>query len=277
MLQLSILFFTLFVSFVLLVNTIPTVLLHGTLANKAHMDELKNLLEINLKIDVYNIEIGNGVQTSFYTPMEYQLQLLCDEIYKIDVLKDGFNFIGMSQGGLLARGYVEYCNKYPVNNLITLVSPNAGIYFNSFLTINFYQPHQQNTLAVTNYWRDPYNFELYLSNSTYIAKLNEELLSNSNQNDLDIVNNFIMIWSPIDDVIMPPESAKFSLQYINEQNNIASHELVDTYIYKSGRLGLKNLNKKNRLHIFETNCTHVQHKELACFSQLKPIFEQYLL
>ena len=260
-----------------LLNAYPTVLLHGTLASKTNMDELKNLLEINLKIDVYNIEIGNGAQTSFYTPMEYQLQLLCDEIYKIDALKDGFNFIGMSQGGLLARGYVEYCNKFPVNNLITLASPNGGIYFDTFWSINFYQPHQQNTLSITNYWRDPYKFDLYLSNSTYLAKLNNELLLNFNQNNLDIVNNFIMIWSPHDDIIMPPESAKFSLQYINEQCNIDSYELFDTDIYKSGRLGLKKLNEENRLHIFETNCTHEQHKEAPCFSQLKPIFEQYLL
>ena len=264
-----------FISFTL---AYPTVLMHGVLANKQNMDELKILLELNFKISVYNIEIGNGVNTSIFTSMDLQLEMLCDIIYNMEELKDGFNFIGMSQGGLLARGYVEYCNKYPVINLITLVSPNGGIYFKTEFSHNFYEPLQQSTLSISNYWRDPYNYNLYLLNSTYLAKLNDELFSNSHQNDLDVVKNFIMIWSTVDEVIKPPESAKFSLQYIDEiDGKLKSSNLIDTYIYKSGRLGLKKLYEENRLKIFSTNCKHSQHKKLICFHQLKLVFEQYLL
>ena len=135
-----------FISFTL---AYPTVLMHGVLANKQNMDELKILLELNFKISVYNIEIGNGVNTSIFTSMDLQLEMLCDIIYNMEELKDGFNFIGMSQGGLLARGYVEYCNKYPVINLITLVSPNGGIYFKTEFSHNFYEPLQQSTLSIS--------------------------------------------------------------------------------------------------------------------------------
>ena len=283
----------LFTSFYI-TDTYPTVLMHGVLANKGNMDELKKMLEMNFKIDVYNIEIGNGAGTSLFTSMNSQLDILCDEIYKIDALKDGFNFIGMSQGGLLARGYVEYCNKYPVINLITLASPNGGVFYKTSLTHDYYEPLQQSTLSITNYWRDPYRYDLYLSNSTYLAALNQEILSNIIQNNLDIVKNFVMIWSKVDEVIMPPESGKFSLQYIDyynidisddnsdidNYNNVSTIKIIDLFdtdIYKSGRLGLKKLNEENRLKIFETDCTHSQHKEPECFHQLKPIFEQYLL
>lgn len=256
----------------------PTVLMHGVLANKQNMDELKTLLQLNFKIPVYNIEIGNGAGTSLFTSMNSQLEILCDTIYKMEELKDGFNFIGMSQGGLLARGYVEYCNKYPVINLITLASPNGGVYYKTPMADNFYEPLQQSTLSVSNYWRDPYKYDLYLSNSTYLAQLNQEVLTNSIQNNLDVVNNFIMIWSSFDEVIMPPESAKFSLQYVDEIDGILkTQELTETDIYKSGRLGLKKLNEENRLKIYATDCTHSQHREPECFHQLKPVFEQYLL
>jgi len=256
----------------------PTVLMHGVLANKQNMDELKTLLELNFKIPVYNIEIGNGAGTSLFTSMNSQLEILCDTIYKMEELKDGFNFIGMSQGGLLARGYVEYCNKYPVINLITLASPNGGVYYKTPMAYNFYEPLQQSTLSVSNYWRDPYKYDLYLSNSTYLAQLNQEVLSNSIQNDLDVVKNFIMIWSSSDEVIMPPESAKFSLQYVDEIDGLLKiQELSETDIYRSGRLGLKKLNGENRLKIFQTDCRHSQHREPECFHQLKPVFEQYLL
>jgi len=258
-------------------NAVPTVLMHGVLASKANMDELKQMLEMNFKINVYNMEVGNGAGTSIFTPMESQLQTLCDEIYKIVELKDGFHFIGMSQGGLLARGYVEYCNKYPVKNLITLASPNGGVFYNTPLADNYYEPLQQKSLSITNYWRDPNRYDLYLSNSTYLAQLNEEVLANTIQNDLDIVDNFVMVWSPNDEVIMPPESGKFSLYELDENKKLISVELFDTDVYRSGRLGLKKLNEENRLEIFQTDCKHSQHKEPECFHQLKPLFEKYLL
>ncbi len=251
--------------------------MHGVLASKDNMAELKNMLELNFKIDVYNMEIGNGAITSILTPMESQLNKLCDEIYKIDALKDGFNFIGMSQGGLLARGYVQYCNKYPVVNLITLASPNAGVFYKTPLADNYYEPNKQDTLSISNYWRDPYRYDLYLSNSTYLAQLNEEKLLNSIMNDLDVVKNFIMVWSPKDEVVMPPESGKFSLQFVDTEGQIYLEEITETDLYHSGRLGLKNLNDNGRLKIFQTDCTHSQHKEPECFHQLKPIFQQYLL
>lgn len=258
-------------------NAYPTVLMHGVLASKANMDELKQMLEMNFKIDVFNMEVGNGAGTSLFTPMESQLQILCDEIYKINELKDGFHFIGMSQGGLLARGYVEYCNKYPVKNLITLASPNGGVFYDTSLADNYYEPLQQQTLSITNYWRDPYRYDLFLANSTYLAQLNQEVLANVIQNDLDVVDNFVMVWSSNDEVIMPPESGKFSLYNLNEEGKLVSQDLFDTDIYKSGRLGLKKLNEEKRFEIFQTDCKHSQHKEPECFHQLKPLFEKYLL
>lgn len=258
-------------------NAYPTVLMHGVLASKENMAELKNMLELNFKISVYNMEIGNGAITSILTPMETQLQILCDEIYKIDELKNGFNFIGMSQGGLLARGYVEYCNKYPVINLITLASPNGGVYYKTSLADNYYEQSKQDSFSISNYWRDPYRYDIYLSNSTYLAQLNQEVIANCIQNNLDEVKNFVMVWSPNDEVIMPPESGKFSLQFVNNDGELEIQEITETELYKSGCLGLKNLNDNSRLKIFETDCTHSQHKEPECFHKLKPLFEQYLL
>lgn len=257
-------------------NNYPTVLLHGVLANKNNMNELKQLLELNFRIKVYNLEIGNGAITSLYTPMNKQLDMLCDTIYSMDELKNGFNFIGMSQGGLLARGYVEYCNKYPVNNLITLVSPNGGVYYHNDIAKNFYEPDKQEDMSITNYWRDPYRYDIYLTNSTYLPQLNNEIPLKTNQNNLDVVNNFIMIWSPLDEVIEPPESGKLSLFEIID-NNIILVNLFDSQLYKKDSLKLKTMNEEKRLYIFETDCMHSQHREPECFHKLKNIFEEFLL
>ena len=59
----------------------PTVLRHGVLANKDNLNELKEMLEMNFNIKVYNLVLGNGDQYSLYTPMKTQLSDLCNLIY----------------------------------------------------------------------------------------------------------------------------------------------------------------------------------------------------
>jgi palmitoyl-protein thioesterase len=254
--------------------------MHGILANADNLNELKEMLEMNFKIKVFNLEIGNGAHTSIYTDMDTQLKMLCEKIYSIDELKDGFNFIGMSQGGLLARGYVQYCNKYPVKNLITLVSPNAGVFYQINFANDFYEPAKQKELSLTNYWRDPYRYETYLTNSTYLANLNHEVKRVSlymiQENDLDVLDNFVMIWSPNDEIIEPPESAKFSMYEVVD-NKLEKVELVDSELYQNDFLKLKSMNEENRLYTYETDCKHSQHKDPECFHQLKHIFEKFLL
>ena len=258
----------------------PTVLMHGILANADNLNELKEMLEMNFNIKVFNLEIGNGAHTSIYTDMDTQLKMVCEKIYSIDDLKDGFNFIGMSQGGLLARGYVQYCNKYPVKNLITMVSPNAGVFYPINFAKDFYEPAKQKELSLSNYWRDPYRYETYLTNSTYLAKLNHEIKRVSlymiQENDLDVLDNFVMIWSPTDEIIEPPESSKFSMYEVVD-NQLTTVELTDSKLYQNDFLKLKTMNEKNRLYTFETDCKHSQHKDPECFHQLKHIFEKFLL
>lgn len=43
------------------------------------------------------------------------------------MLKNGFNAIGISQGGQFLRAYVERCNDPPVRTLITLGSQHQGV------------------------------------------------------------------------------------------------------------------------------------------------------
>ena len=109
----------------------PLVVLHGIDSTSEQLKPFCDWLGTTFNKKVFNLEIGNGEKTSLYTPLTEQLNELCDIIYDTDELRNGFDFIGMSQGGILARGYVEHCNKYPVHNLITMVSPHGGIFFES--------------------------------------------------------------------------------------------------------------------------------------------------
>ena len=137
--------------FIMIALPLPVAILHGIASSAPNMDIFSHWLAAEFGVKVYNLEIGNGQKTSMYTPMTVQLADLCATIYNISALKSGFNFIGMSQGGLLARGYVERCNAYPVINIITLVSPHGGVYLKAE-KVNMYGEFIQDHLSLSGYW-----------------------------------------------------------------------------------------------------------------------------
>jgi len=252
----------------------PIVVLHGLESSSENMSPFCDWLSSSFNVKVFNIEIGNGAKTSLYTPLLNQLDELCETIYKLSELEVGFNFIGMSQGGLLARGYVERCNLYPVKNLITLVTPHGGEFIKT-IKLNMYTTFIQAHLSVAGYWRDPLDLEHYLTHCSYLPSLNNEIeteRSLAQKEQMTRLVHFVLVWSPYDSVLSPPESAKFSFF----DANLEPISLLQTELYKKDLLGLKYLNENNRLHIYETNCSHVDHRNPACYSQLYPILNQYL-
>jgi palmitoyl-protein thioesterase len=231
--------------------------------------------------------------------MEYQTSELCLKIYDIPELANGFHFIGMSQGGLLARSYVQRCNRFPVKNLITWVSPHAGVYGFNEVQFNWekvYTPFYQYIYSFSGYWKDPYRYHTYLSNSTFLPYLNNESPKldhysiagfdfHKNREMIMSLENFVMVWSPNDDVISPPQSGKFEFYDIicdtpdcfktvtplKVQNFFNSPQ----YIYDL--LGLRTLYDSGRLHMLETNCTHSGHKTVHCFPQLEYLTFPFLI
>ena len=258
------------------VNNKPVVILHGLESSSEKMIPLCDWINDTFSRKVINIEIGNGEKTSLYTPLPDQLPELCNTIYKTKELEKGFDFIGISQGGLLARGYVEQCNDYPVHNLITLVSPHGGAYMrdsidNKFMYTNFSQNH----ISFAGYWRNPNMLDIYLKKSVYLPYINNEKEHSQRdkyKNNIINLSNFVMIWSPNDEVVYPAESGRFS--FLDKNMNIIP--IKETELYKKDTLGLKYLNDNERLHIYETNCSHVEHRNPECFNLLYGILKYYI-
>ena len=254
----------------------PLVVLHGIDSTSEQLKPFCDWLGTTFNKKVFNLEIGNGEKTSLYTPLTEQLNELCDIIYDTDELRNGFDFIGMSQGGILARGYVEHCNKYPVHNLITMVSPHGGIFFeSSHITDLMYSSFMQKHFSVAGYWRNPLLLDMYFQDCTYLPLINNEISHpyiNIYKKNICGLANFVMIWSPEDTVLEPPETGKFSM-YDNKFNVLS---LEETDIYIDDLLGLRFLNENKKLYMHETNCSHVDHRNPECYAQLYTILKQYL-
>ena len=254
-------------------NALPVVLMHGIASNTNNMNELKMYLISNFNLNVIVPEIGNGVMNSINIPLNIQGDMLCEELNKNTDLVDGFNFIGVSQGGILGRYYTERCDGYKINNLITIVSPHGGVYKKAISNlINMYGPYAQSHYSFSSYWRDPYNYLLY-QNLTLLANLNNEVStpnSFSNKEKISGLNNFVMVYSTVDEIITPPESGKFSTYQINSLNVISFEQTIS---YET--LGLKELLDMNKLYIYETKCKHDEHKDVKCFSNLHEMFLKF--
>ncbi|CAI5948050.1 unnamed protein product [Closterium sp. NIES-64] len=67
------------------------------------------------------------ISSSIFGSIDQQIDEVCASLAAIPQLAGGFNAIGISQGGLLFRAYVQRCNSPPVRTLITLGSPHAGM------------------------------------------------------------------------------------------------------------------------------------------------------
>ena len=270
---------TLFLLFIniYVINSKPIILLHGIESHAENLNDMVMWLESSFNRKVFNIELGDGDDYSTDTPLNKQIEEFNIVISNITMLNDGFDFIGISQGGLIGRGYVErYDNK--VNNLITLVSPHGGVYDKNLGFIDFYNIVSQQSLSFAGYWRDPTQYDKYLLHANFLPDINNErfietdLYNMKYRDRILLLKNFIMVYSPNDEIIKPPSSGIFETFDVN----LNVIPLEENPIYIKDKLGLKKLNETNRLHTYNTNCTHVEHRMPVCFPQLYEILSPYL-
>jgi triacylglycerol esterase/lipase EstA (alpha/beta hydrolase family) len=252
-----------------------TYIIHGIGSSQKQLTDITSSLKEN-GVLIYNLGLTGDPLTSIFTFMDKQCSLYNEEI--IGTLKGGnntlplINIIGISQGGLIARCLVERYNdlSYSVKNIITISSPNMGVYY-----VNNTQPKWiQNMEAITfnEYWKDPFTYEKYLDSKKFLAKLNNEV----NHSEYDRfqynfmnINKFVAIWSNIDEVIQPRESAKFDYWNIEKAEKYGTLELEnvsDTDWYNNDNLGYKYLVKNEAYVELMYPCNHEEFKLPVCYN-----------
>ena len=239
----------------------PTILIHGILSNSGQLNTLADYIST----PTYSIEIGDGAISSITKSMNQQCKILSEKISNLYLNSKLINMIGVSQGGLLARCYIEKYshNIIPVNTLITLGTPHMGIYLSVL-----------NALSIKDYTKDPFHYQEYLSTNQFLSLLNNERPHpQSEQYKQAIINlhNFVVIWSNIDDVIKPVESS--CLEYYDILKAQKDDKLViqpfkssDTYVLDL--IGLGTLYNNRKLSIYRVECEHSKLKLPECFNNI---------
>ncbi|KAH0571054.1 Palmitoyl-protein thioesterase [Spironucleus salmonicida] len=255
----------------------PIVLLHGVTASASSMDKMQQWLEQENFV-VFNCEIGNGAQNSINMPISWQAEqlALCIESHKD--IQNGFIGVGHSQGGMIMRYYLQMLshNSVKMLRLITLASPLAGYFCKGkedcTLGLTAISPNLiylegiQNTLAPTNYWRDPTAYDKYVKGALALPVINNEReFSQQVKTNFMSIDKLVMFASPKDEIIRPWQSS-----FLGFFKNGSSTEIVDmehTDVYLQDLYGLKTMNEQGRIVKIEVDSLHSEYNNNQIFVQ----------
>ncbi|XP_055386919.1 lysosomal thioesterase PPT2 homolog [Condylostylus longicornis] len=245
----------------------PVILFHGILSGSENMV----LLEETIKLFHPGTKVYNCGKFPYWNSLESswrQVRELKKYLEEINALHhEGVHFIGYSQGGLLGRAAIQSYPQHNIKNFISLSSPQAGQYGDSFLRLIFpnlvakeafelfYSRIGQHT-SIGGYWNDPFNQELYFKFSKFLPYINNEIFSlNSTnfKNGISKLNKMILIGGPNDGVITPWESSHFG--FYNKSLSVVP--LYERDIYINDEIGLKTLDKAGKLILIAKS--HVNH------------------
>jgi palmitoyl-protein thioesterase len=206
------------------------------------------------------VEIGDGPSASWLLGFQKQVEAACTNLKKIPEFANGINVLGLSQGGLIARSMAEVCS-IPVHNVITLGGPHMGVMsipdcesgliceiFNDALDLGVYDPFVQNNFGPTGYYKDQYQYDVYLKNSGYLAAANNERSINVDYaNGFKSINQLVLVEFTEDTVVDPKESEQFGYYDNNSKVLLRYNETQD---YINDVLGLKTLDQQGKI-VFE--------------------------
>jgi len=260
-------------------GSLPVVTWHGINNNAAGNENVvRALKEVIPDLYVYNVMIGPNNEmdkiNSILISAINQIDYVCRVIQADPLLADGYNGVGVSQGGLMIRGLAQRCPSPPMRTLVTYGAPSNGIFgvpdcletvdnydlcefVRQILAAAVYDPDMQDLVAPAQYYRDPLNHTNFIEGSKFLSDLNN-MKEEKNQDYKDIISsldNFVMIKWDDDATIIPRESSHFGY-YVLGQDNL-TETLQETPLYTEDWLGLRTLDETGRLHFLNLPGGHM--------------------
>jgi len=246
------------------VNMTPIVFMHGLFSSyKDAYGLMEVLIEDHPGQPIYFLDINNNLDS--FKSLKIQIPEIQELIrYMIkehpNEFKDGFHFIGHSQGGLISRSVIEESTDFIIKNYISLAGVQNGEYGNCEEIIPFIDCSQasyilyskifRDSLSVAQFWRDV-NYSYYLEWNQFLPYINNEIETNETlkrkKNFMGIENVYLFA-SRDDELIAPWQSSHFGFY---DEDNKTILPMEEQVIYKKDLFGLKTLKEQKRLHLIE--------------------------
>merc|ERR1711862_273762 len=226
---------------------------------------------------VLSLQIGDNAiddtLNGFFLDTNVQIEMVCKQIADDPELQNGYNAIGLSQGGQFLRAVAQRCPNPPMKNLVTIGSQHQGVFglpgcpgeINFFcdivrdlLNYGAYVDFVQDFLVQAQYWHDPLHFDTYVKKSKFIAEINNEKTEKnaSYAENFSKLENFVMVKHKQDSMVEPRESSHFEYYAPGQAQEILP--LRESPIYVEDRIGLKALDEAGKLHFMDVEGDHLQ-------------------
>ncbi|KAL6499450.1 hypothetical protein OROHE_026113 [Orobanche hederae] len=254
-------------------HSIPFVVFHGISDNCRNkgITHFTTLLSNWSASHGYCIEIGNGAWDSWTMPFMKQTAIACEKVKKMKELREGYNIIGLSQGNMVGRGVVEFCDGGPpVRNLISLAGPHAGIaavplcgsglvciLVDFLIKLAVYSDYVQEHLAPSCYIKIPTDLGDYRKGCRFLPKLNNEIYKNSTYKErFASLENLVLIKFEKDCILVPKETSWFG--YFPDGSWETVLPAQQTTLYTEDWIGLKTLDEARKVKFLSVSGGHLE-------------------
>uniref|UniRef100_A0A6N2MXQ3 Palmitoyl-protein thioesterase 1 n=1 Tax=Salix viminalis TaxID=40686 RepID=A0A6N2MXQ3_SALVM len=193
-------------------------------------------------------EIGDD---SWTMPLLDQTEIACEKVKSMSELSDGYNLIGLSQGSLIARGVIEFCDGGPPSTIICLL-------LDDLIKSEIYSTYVQEHLAPSGYIKIPTDIPAYLKGCSFLPKVNNEIKNTRNSTYKErfaSLENLVLIMFEQDTVLVPKETSWFGYYPDGSYDTILPAQ--ETQLYTEDWIGLKTLDEAGKVKFINVSGGHL--------------------